>query len=523
MSPSSSRRPKVAIFGTHPKQFNGYSKVVYELCKAMRLAYPWIEMHVFGFQNFYNHPAHRMDLSPDVKVYDANAEEVPKAAGFGVSLVKGYVARVRPDVIVIFNDLMVLTSVLNEVKDAPNRKEFKVIAYVDQVYLSQRKDFIEFVNLHADAVMAFTPDWKDCIVWQGIRLPTYFLPHGINTDTYFPVPRTLARRFYGLSDDDFLILNLNRNQPRKRWDICMQAFAEVVRRMPDAPIKLVIGTDTKGSWDLKELFERELRKRGVSLELGMSRLVIPGHPQMLTDEETNVLYNVADVGINTCDGEGFGLCNFEQAAIGIPQIVPRIGGFKYVFDPSFVSFVDPRVSLYVDSTRDGVGGEAQLSYPEDYADAIIRYYTRREMAQEHGRTGRAAILSRFGWDKIATHFVDILKAVHPSAIVDGIGSSELDQSLHQSSSTKSSVIDVADIERMLVNDVAADADPATSQEGGTLPQCHSPIPEDETTSHTSNDDIEELKRLRERIDTILARRARQAGAAANVNANGPLR
>jgi len=32
---------------------------------------------------------------------------------------------------------------------------------------------------------------------------------------------------------------------------------------------------------------------------------------MLSDFDINVLYNVADLGINTADGEGFGLCNFE--------------------------------------------------------------------------------------------------------------------------------------------------------------------------------------------------------------------
>jgi hypothetical protein len=32
--------------------------------------------------------------------------------------------------------------------------------------------------------------------------------------------------------------------------------------------------------------------------------------------------------------EGFGLCNFEHAALGIPQVVPRIGGFLDFFDDS---------------------------------------------------------------------------------------------------------------------------------------------------------------------------------------------
>lgn len=404
---------RVAVLGTHPKQFNGYSKVVYELCKAMTVGHPDVEMHVFGFQNFYNHPGHRNDVPPAVKMYDAAADEVPRQAGFGIHLIKAYVARVRPDVVVVFNDLSVLTAALNELKDAPNRSEFKVVAYVDQVYLCQKKQFIQKLNELADAAIAFTPEWKDCILGQGLTLPCHVLPHGINTRTYFPVPKALARRFYNMPQDDFLVLNLNRNQPRKRWDVCLQAFAEVVRRLPDAPIKLVVGTEINGSWDIKALFERELVKRGVPVEAGMKRLVIPGHPQQLTDDETNVLYNIADVGINTCDGEGFGLCNFEQAAIGIPQVVPRIGGFLHFFEPSFTALVEPRISLYVDAFRDDVGGEAQISAPEDYADAIVRYYTDRATLTQHGELGRKSITARFGWDKIADMFRSILRDVRP--------------------------------------------------------------------------------------------------------------
>lgn len=410
-------KKRVVIFGTHPKQFNGYSKVVYELCKAMTLGHAdEIEMHVFGFQNFYNHPGHRTDVPASVHMYDAHADELPKAAGFGVPLVKSYVDRIKPHVVVVFNDLMVLTSILNELKDAPNRANFKVVAYIDQVYLCQRADFVQMVNKYADAAIAFTPEWRQCIVSQGLTLPCHVLPHGINPQTYFPIPKQLARRYYGLPENDFLILNLNRNQPRKRWDTCLQAFAEVVLRLPDAPIKLVVGTDLTGAWDLTELYKRELKKRGIPNEVGMARLVIPGHPQMLTDEETNVLYNIADVGINTCDGEGFGLCNFEQAAIGIPQIVPRLGGFLHFFDPSIAAMVDPVLSIYVDSTRDGVGGEAQLSKSDDYADAIVAYYNDRELLARHGTCGRAAILSRFGWDKIADQFVDIIRAVDPTPV-----------------------------------------------------------------------------------------------------------
>lgn len=406
---------RVVIFGTHVKQTNGYSKVVYELMKATHAAYgDWIELHLFGFQNFRNLNTHRCDLPPQIQVHDAFANEKPQGQGFGVAQVREYVERIRPDVCVVFNDILIINAIMKELKAASNRNEFKVLAYLDQVYLCQRPDLVDSVNNLADGAIAFTDAWKECIQWQGLKLPCHVLPHGINRQTYFPVPKALARKFFGMSPGDFLVLNLNRNQPRKRWDICLQAFAEVVKRLPNEPIKLVIGTELKGAWSLIDLYQRELRKRNVPLELGMSRLVVPGKAQSLSDEETNILYNAADVGINTCDGEGFGLCNFEQAAVGIPQIVPRIGGFVHYLDDTTSIMVQPRLNIYVDSTRDGVGGEAQLSLPDDYADAIVRYWRSEQLRRRHGAAARKLIVSRFEWDKIATMFRDILVATVPT-------------------------------------------------------------------------------------------------------------
>ncbi len=408
-------RTRVAFFGTHPRQFNGYSKVVYELAHALAARHAAdIELHIFGFQHFYDHPGHRVQLPPGVEIFDAYAAEEPKAQGFGFTAARAYVERVRPDVVVVFNDLVVLTTILAQLQQASNRASFKVLAYVDQVYLCQRKELLEMVRTCADGAIAFTPEWRECARWQGLTACEHVLPHGVNPRTYFPVPRHLARRFWGVSEADFLVLNLNRNQPRKRWDTCLQAFAEVVARRPDAPIRLVIGTDTRGAWDLLQLFERELRKRGVAdVAAGLARVIIPGHPQMLTDDETNILYNIADVGINTCDGEGFGLCNFEQAALGIPQIVPRLGGFLHFFDDDTATLVDPVTSVYVDATRDGIGGEAEITHWRDYADAILRYYDDPALRLRHGQAARAAILARFPWSRIADEFAAIVHATFP--------------------------------------------------------------------------------------------------------------
>ena len=401
---------KVLFFGTHPNQFNGYSKVVYEICKCIG-KHKDIEFSVYGFQNFYSNQNHRKDFPSDVVVYDAFANETPKAAGFGITEIEKYVQETKPDVCVVYNDLMVVTQCLAKLRSSG--VPMKIIAYIDQVYLCQKKDFIGLVNQQADFALAFTPYWEGILKEQGITLPSDFLRHGFNPMQYYPIPKDIARRYFGLNPNDFIILNLNRNQPRKRWDICLKAFAEVVSKFPEEPIKMMIATALQGGWNLLDIYERELKKRNVSMEVGMKHLIIIDNPQRITDEETNILYNVADIGINTCDGEGFGLCNFEQAAIGIPQVVPNIGGFLDFFDESCAYLVDPVLAYYVDSTRDMVAGEALMSDYMDFAEGIIAYYKDADLRKRHGEAARKKILEEYGWQGVADKLADVVRRVAP--------------------------------------------------------------------------------------------------------------
>lgn len=321
---------RVLLFGTHPKQYNGYSKVVYEISKRLCLKSN-IELGIFGFQNCAHALQHRSDLPDTVFLHDAFLHEVPQSNGFGAEQVKDVIASFKPDICIVYNDMVVITSIVNQLNQIQDRT-FKIVAYVDQVYLNQKKFFIEYLNNNVDIVMAFTEYWEENIKEQGIAKPLCYLPHGFDKETYFPVPKNVARSYFSLQDDDFIILNLNRNQPRKRWDICLKAFAELVFRHPDEPIKLLVATTLNGAWNLLEIYERELKKRGLGMDVGLQHLIVIDNPQKLSDEDVNILYNCADIGINTCDGEGFGLCNFEQAALGIPQVLPRLGGFQEFLD-----------------------------------------------------------------------------------------------------------------------------------------------------------------------------------------------
>lgn len=402
---------KVLFFGTHPNCFNGYCVVVYNLAKELA-KYDDVELTVYAFQNFYNNPKHmkERELPANVYIYDAFANENPKQMGFGFDQVTEFVSNNNFDLVVVYNDMVVVSNILNKLKEVKN-KTFKTMVYLDQVYLHQKPEYVKKLNEEADHVLCFTPYWEKTAKDFGIIKPTSYLQHGFDPLVHYPFPKGLARQYYGLQDKDFIILNLNRNQPRKRWDTCLQAYAEFISHHINEPIKLLIATAIQGAWNLMEVYERELKKRGLTLEEGMKHIILIDNPQQLTDEDINILYNVADIGVNTCDGEGFGLCNFEQAAIGTPQIVPKIGGFLDFFNENRAIMVDPKITIYIDGSRDGVGGEAQLCDWKDFSDALEMYYSDSDLRKTHGNNSRQFILDNYKWNDLASKFRNILYEV----------------------------------------------------------------------------------------------------------------
>jgi glycosyltransferase involved in cell wall biosynthesis len=405
------QQTKVLLFGTHPCCYNGYCLVTYNLAKEIA-KYDDIELALYGFQNFYSNPAHNAerDLPPNVYMYDAYASETPKHMGFGFDQVKEFVETYKPDVCVLYNDMVVVSTIINKLKEVQN-PTFKVIVYIDQVYLYQKTEYVKLLNESADFVIAFTPYWETIAKEIGITKPMGFLRHGFDPMVNYPMPKPLARQYFGLKKEDFIVMNLNRNQPRKRWDICLMAFAEFVSRHKEEPVKLLVATAVQGAWNLLEVYERELKKRGMTLEEGMKHMILIDNPQQLTDEDVNILYNVADIGINTCDGEGFGLCNFQQAAIGVPQIVPHIGGFLDFFDDSRAAVVQPKFNLYIDSGRDGVGGESQLCDWRDFAEALESLYSNQDKAQTLAMNARQHIIKEYAWSDITAKFRDMIHTV----------------------------------------------------------------------------------------------------------------
>lgn len=416
---------RVLFCGTYPiGQSNGYSRVVYYIAKYLGLKKN-IALTIYGFQNFNQTlgSTQRNDIPESVHLHDALATEEPKRNGFGEKEIGAFLKANPQDVVIIFND-MVITSALVQtiVNELPNRT-FKLVSYMDQVYPYQKPQYIEVLNNYFDAVIAFTPYWRTTVRRLGLKssIPCYVFPHGFDHSLYYPVPPKIARIYYNIPDDAFVVLNLNRNQPRKRWDHTMMAFAELVRRQYELatkatrdgkpaprPVRLMIATAIDGFWNLGEVYENELRMKGVPAPYGQACLISLTKPQQMSDRDINILYNACDVGINTCEGEGFGLCQIEHAAVGHPQVCPKIGGLQDFLTENHSKLIDAKWSYYIDKHRDGIGGIAQVGDHAEYAEALWDYYSNKALYEKHAKAARKYILQHYKWPDVVDNFYNII-------------------------------------------------------------------------------------------------------------------
>jgi glycosyltransferase involved in cell wall biosynthesis len=401
---SSKEKVKFMLVSTHVHQFTGYAKVGHGILTELA-RHPWIQLTHFGFQKINEIPQGFRPYPSNIDVIDAASLEKPLQQGFGYSALPDVIRRKRPHVVMIYNDLSVVGRFMEEIRKSGIPRTFKIWVYCDQVYTMQPQMYIDVLNRDADRIFTFTQQWKQCIKDQGITRPTDVLLHGFHSNTFFPMPKELARKQLQLPNDIFIYMCMNRNQPRKRYDVLIMAFVELVVKYPTRPLYLLCVCDKgdKGGWSLFELFQRELRLRGVSLDLFGNRLIITSQNMSFKDEEVNLFYNVADVGVSASDGEGWGLCNFEQMGVGVPQVVPDLGGFKEFCSTENSVLVKPTVRYYIPNGFSPVGGEAHACTPHDFCVGMEEYLLNTEKRVEHGKEARSAVLD-YTWKKS----VDIL-------------------------------------------------------------------------------------------------------------------
>lgn len=409
---------KILFVATYPNIATGYSRVANKLSNYMA-SLPNTELYYYGMSNSKDERKISRSYHPNIHLIDVIAEE--KKAGiseehFGKDLICDYMRKIQPDVLFIYNDLIVACNLFNSLLEVKNTLKYKTILYLDIVYNCQRPEFLNHADKNIDMFLVFSEYWKKELIFMGMKKPIDVLHHGADTSLFFPVPKMDARKVFGIGEKDFVILNANRNCYRKGNDVGIRAFLKFLKRHGcPSNIKLFLTCPlyTKSGFDLLTLTECECHRENIPAQQIIQTNILQPNPNTTMDDKMmNILYSVCDVGINTCFGEGFGLCNFEHALVGKPQIVSNVGGLRDIFREEFSIKINPVAEIYVPRNLEEHSGILHIVQPEPFVEALDDYYKNIAKRLEHGEWGRRYLLEKYcngnGWTDVYTKLSEII-------------------------------------------------------------------------------------------------------------------
>ena len=255
-----------------------------------------------------------------------------------------------------------------------------------------------------DKAVVYTNFGKEVAEKALPGFPFEIITHGVDQTDFHPVDRTVARQTIFKNpelEEAFIFLNANRNQPRKRLELTMEAFKLFSENKPNnVLIYMHCGT-----------MDADLKITNLAERLGISkRLIVTSFKtgiQTVPVEKLNLIYNSCDVGANSGLGEGFGLCNVEHASVGKPQIVPDSSSCTELFQDCglLVKNGDPFIQSKIMTT--GV-----LLHPTDIADCMERLYTDKELYNDLSKKSIEKFSSEtYNWKAISKIWADLFRSI----------------------------------------------------------------------------------------------------------------
>lgn len=369
----------------------GFGRVAEYLIPALAKEH---EVHALAV-NWHGDPS---EMQQHCKMYPAHAHGNDP---FGSHRITAIIKQVKPDLVWVTNDIWVALQLWKPAREIKEEIGFKWFVYtpIDSYGL--------FPDLKTpmeewDGVATYTEFGKKEIRLMGYEKHVDVVGHGTDFDKFFPMDKQECREKLGVPQDVFIVFNGNRNQPRKRIDLTLKSFIKFAKDKPDARLWLNMGSKDLG-WDLIPLFKRIARDEGYD---ATSKLILTS-PHFSVDnclpiEQLNMVYNAADIGINTCIGEGWGLVNTEHGSVGVTQVVPDHTSLAEIFDEL------PRIACNAAETDRNYGLERLLPDPESAAAILDYYYHHREVLKSHGEWCHTRLRNEpFTWPYIQNQFLSI--------------------------------------------------------------------------------------------------------------------
>jgi glycosyltransferase involved in cell wall biosynthesis len=244
----------------------------------------------------------------------------------------------RFDLVFMLNDTFIIKTFLGTLLETrgnlPKEKRFPIIMYFP-IDGTPQKSWIEEVVAKVDFPVTYTEYAKrECMkhAFNLENMPVIY--HGVDKQTFFPLPVDIITKFrkdfFGTNSDKYIVLNVNRNQPRKDLHRTFAAFKLFHEKYPDTFLFINAQKEDVGGnlveiaahYDL--VYDKDWACPGGTFNANQ------GYPIHMV----NMIYNASDLVVSSALGEGFGLSTVEAMAVKKPILFPNNTAIPEIVGPN---------------------------------------------------------------------------------------------------------------------------------------------------------------------------------------------
>lgn len=300
------------------------------------------------------------------------------------------------DILYILNDSWIINMYLDYIKKNVKTTLPKIVVYFPVDSKNHDPEWYSNFDIVSRAV-TYTEFGKTVVNDDKCNkeLKLDIIPHGVNKDIFYKkfTNRKDAKKILvgrQRNPDSFILLSANRNQPRKRLDITMEAFKIFAEGKDDVLLHMHCGV-RDAHVDIAKLAKR------LDIDSKLILTNLNNGVQTVSDQALNDIYNAADVGLNTGMGEGWGLTSVEHAMTGAPQIVPDHSACAELFIDC--GLLVPTVTSFTFDNSMTVG---KLVSPQDVADKMDLLYTDKALYNKLSDLSISKFSSdKYSWKEIS--------------------------------------------------------------------------------------------------------------------------
>lgn len=323
------------------------------------------------------------------------------------------------DILFILQDAFNIIPLKDGILDKKAKKKFKYAFYFP-IDGDIEEPWVSEAIAIADRPVSYTQFGVDKVREFKENLMMDIIPHGADTDTFKPVKPELRKQFreeYFLAgDDEFVVVNVNRNQPRKDLVRSIMAFLEFNKQVPNSRYYLHCNVMDSSGHDLRKFIQKYVP------ENMQDKIMFPSPSELqksggLDKNVINLIYASADLHISTTLGEGWGLSTTEAMAAECPVIIPNNSSA-----PEIVGVNEERGYL-VQSGETFNDYFAQkfdnnqlrpITNLQDLVKKMKHVYDNRDEAQAKAKAGREWLVKEMNWDKIVEKWDKLFTELYES-------------------------------------------------------------------------------------------------------------